>query len=428
MNSDNRKSTTVNFSRSIRHEEQSTYVEIPFEMPTRVEEITVSYKVNSHGGPKAVIDLGVRDQERVRGWSGGARTEFRLGLEKATPGYLPGPLTPGGWAVLHNAYKVPEEGCTVEVTITFYERTRRWLKGDLHTHSVNSDGKYTLEQNAAIMEQLGCDFIAMTDHNTSSQNRTYPRGTSVVMIPGYEFTTNFGHSNFLGVTDPLDEFRVASQDDVHARLGTARERGAKIVLNHPHCDFCPWEWDFQVDHDWVEVWNGPWSERNARTLRWWQEQLAGGRRLTAVGGSDVHSPDPYIKHAEPCTWVLAETKTVDDILDGIDAGHVSISCSPEGPFVELQCGNYTIGETVPKDERNRTIRLQANALRAGDRIKLIGNNGVVVDVAPETTDGTAELLADAEHLSFLRAEVWRPVRPGGGFVLAALTNPIYFNQ
>ncbi|MDF2962055.1 MAG: phosphoesterase [Paenibacillus sp.] len=424
-----RQRTTAVFSRFIEHAEQSSYIEIPFDMPENVEELHVSYTVESNGEPKAVIDLGVRDTQRVRGWSGGARTEFQVGLEKATPGYLPGPLHAGNWAVLHNAYKVPAQGCTVTVTVEFYYYTQRWLKGDLHTHSINSDGKYTLEENAAIMEQLGCDFIAMTDHNTSVQNLSYPRNTSVVMIPGFEFTTNFGHSNFLGVTDPLNDFRVSNQEDVNARLKTAGERGAKIVLNHPHCDFCPWEWDFQVDHNWVEVWNGPWTERNERTLSWWQQQLAAGRRLTAVGGSDVHRPDPFVKHAMPCTWVLAEAKTVGGILDGIDKGHVSISWSPEGPFMEMLCGSYKIGEVVPKEVRCRSVQLYAEDLLPGDLVKLISNNGVEQEVtASSGTNGTLELTIEADHMKFVRAEVWRYFEQADGFLMAALTNPVYFES
>ncbi|MCR8631702.1 CehA/McbA family metallohydrolase [Paenibacillus radicis (ex Xue et al. 2023)] len=422
------KRTISIFSLFIEHAQQGTYVELPFDMPSDVEEIRVGYIVEAKEGSGAVIDLGIRDSHRVRGWSGGARTYFNLGLEKATPGYLPGPLSAGSWAVLHNAYKIPQDGCTVKVTIEFTYATQRWLKGDLHTHSINSDGSYTLEENAGIMEQLGCDFIAMTDHNTSSQNLSYPRDTSVVMIPGYEFTTNFGHSNFLGVTDPLDDFRVSNQADVNDRLGVARERGAKIVLNHPHCDYCPWEWDFQVDHDWVEVWNGPWTMRNEHTLNWWQQQLVSGRRLTAIGGSDVHRPDPFVKHAMPCTWVFASSKTVEGILNGVDKGHVLISYSPEGPFVELECGSYKIGEVVPESERSRTIRLQAENLKAGDKVKLISSRGVEQEViAPDGENGMVELRFEADHVTFVRAEVWRHFKETDSLLMAALTNPIYFD-
>ncbi|UUZ84212.1 CehA/McbA family metallohydrolase [Paenibacillus sp. P26] len=421
-----RKQSSAIYTRKIEKREQSAYIEIPFEMPEGVEELRVAYEVESHGEPKAVIDLGVRDAARVRGWSGGARTGFRIAQAEATPGYLPGALAPGDWAVLHNAYKVPEEGCTVTVTVEFVYQTPRWLKGDLHTHSVHSDGTFTLEENAAIMERLGCDFIAMTDHNTISQNLAYPRNTKVLMIPGTEFTTNFGHSNFLGVTDPMDDFRVAGQEDVNEKLRIARERGAKIVLNHPHCEWCPWEWDMTTGYDWVEIWNGPWSERNARALAWWQERLASGRRLVAVGGSDVHRPDRFVKHAMPCTWVWAEEKTVEAILAGIEQGRVLITYAPDGPFAELSRGRYRMGDIVPAGEASQEVVVHAEDLLAGDRIKLISDRGVEQELVG-AENGSLQLKAAPDGRLFYRAEVWRHFDVVEETLLAAVTNPIYFN-
>lgn len=419
----------ITIKRMIRSEERSRYIEIPFEMPAGVETLHVDYKVKSQGKPRAVIDLGVRDGDRLRGWSGGARTNFTIGREKATPGYLPGELASGSWAVVHNAYKVPDSGCTVTVTITLTFETPRWLKGDLHSHTVHSDGSFTLEENAAIMEQLGCDFIAMTDHNTISQNLVYPRTTDIVMIPGMEFTTNFGHSNFLGVADPCNDFRVTGVADVHERLRVARERGARIVLNHPHCDYCPWEWGFDVDHDWVEVWNGPWTDRNAATLAWWQEQLASDRRLVAVGGSDVHRPHPYVRHAMPCTWVLATSRTVDGILHGIGQGHVVVTYAPDGPFVELRCGSYGVGDAVPESVTgtDRVVQLQAERLLVGDHIKVISARCVESEVTIEQ-DGKLELsITPAEGKGFLRVEIWRHFDIVDQKLMAALTNPIYLD-
>ncbi|WP_238392654.1 CehA/McbA family metallohydrolase [Paenibacillus antri] len=415
------------FERYIAREEQSAYIEIPFRMPEGVEAVTVSYAVKAEGEGKATIDLGLRDETRVRGWSGGARKQFTVGLEKATPGYLAGQLNAGDWAVLHNAYEVPAQGCTVTVAIRFDLAAPRWLKGDLHMHSDHSDGTYTLEDNARIMEELGCDFLAMTDHNATSQNAAYPRRTDVVMIPGMEFTTNFGHSNFLGVPDPLDDFRVSSMDDVRRRIRTGRERGAKIVLNHPHCTHCPWLWDFDVDFDWVEIWNGPWRSANLDTLNWWHEQLVSGRRLTAVGGSDTHRPHPYIRHAWPTTWVYSDTKTVSGILSGIDRGGVVLTYAPEGPFVALQAGRYGIGAVVPRGAADE-VRLEAAALRAGDVLKLIGNQGTVSELTIEADGPFAMTHRLAAGDTFYRAEVWRHFAEVDETLLAAVTNAIYFED
>lgn len=77
------------------------------------------------------------------------------------------------------------------------------------------------------------------------------------MIPGMELTTNQGHANFLGIIAPVQDFRVNSSEQVKERIREARSNGARIVLNHPHCPNCGWEWDWAADYDWVEIWNGP---------------------------------------------------------------------------------------------------------------------------------------------------------------------------
>ncbi|MGG1555707.1 CehA/McbA family metallohydrolase [Paenibacillus ferrarius] len=418
----------LELARSIDKDEEGRYVELPFEMPERADALHVSYRVESHdANANAIIDLGVRDDRRLRGWSGGARSEFCIEPEQATPGYIAGALTPGDWAVVLGAYRVPEGGCTVHATVRFELCTPRWLRGDLHTHSVHSDGTFTLEENAAAIKALGCDFIAMTDHNAISQNSTFPRNSGVIMIPGMEFTTNFGHSNFLGVDDPLDDFRVVSQADVDHRIAAARTRGAKIVLNHPHCEYCPWLWDFAADYDWVEIWNGPWTDRNARALSWWQEQLAAGRRLVAVGGSDTHRPHPFVKHAYPCTWVLSDTRTAAGVLDGIGRGHTFTTFAPDGPFVELRCGDAIMGDTVPVGAASpELVTVHAEHLLPGDELRVISEQGQERSwIAGEDTLDIS-VARDGRH--FVRVEVWRRFEQVQNTLLAAVTNPIYFDR
>ena len=46
----------------------------------------------------------------------------------------------------------------------------RWLAGDLHTHTVHSDGALTVAELAALAAGRGLDFIAVTDHNTVSHH------------------------------------------------------------------------------------------------------------------------------------------------------------------------------------------------------------------------------------------------------------------
>src|SRR5699024_7449818 len=113
-------------------------------------------------------------------------------------------------AVLLGAYDISQKGCNVKLTIEFTEKSYRWLGGDLHLHSIHSDGTYTIEENIQNIKSHDLDFMALTDHNTVSQNVERPLNTDLTLIPGMELTTNKGHLNLLGVVDPIKDFRVNS--------------------------------------------------------------------------------------------------------------------------------------------------------------------------------------------------------------------------
>lgn len=81
------------------------YVYLPVEVPPGVREIAVSYTYDRPTTPPGTAgnacDIGIFDERGTelggrgfRGWSGGARTEFFLRADDATPGYLPGRSTP----------------------------------------------------------------------------------------------------------------------------------------------------------------------------------------------------------------------------------------------------------------------------------------------------------------------------------------------
>ncbi|MFD0959672.1 CehA/McbA family metallohydrolase [Paenibacillus chungangensis] len=416
------------FSRYIAKSEEKGYIEIPFELPEHTEKIQVQMDGESLKGTGATIDLGIKGPGRMRGWSGGARTEFTIGWEKATPGYLPGELDAGPWAVLLGAYRVPQEGCEVKLTVTVMLEQPRWLKGDLHTHTVHSDGAYTLREAVGIMEDNDCDFLATTDHNTVSQNNAHPADTDVILIPGVELTTNYGHANFLGAADPVLDYRATKMDDVHRLLQEAREAGARIVLNHPHCDYCPWEWDFEVDYDWVEVWNGPWSERNQRAVDWWHSQLAAGKRIAAVGGSDVHRPDPWVKHAMPTTHVFAASRTVKGILDGLHTGRVFMSYGPEGPEIDVHIGTALMGDAIQLHE-GVVLHGECSVqhVRQGDVVEVISEIGPEHEASAEE-DGSLTLTWPVADRLFYRVEVWRYFPEVDRTLMAALGNPIYLKK
>src|SRR5215813_10228863 len=95
-------SLTPNTSRSIvlagdlTRADNQTYRELPFDVPPGVTSLDVEF---SYTGKQdhTVIDLGVRDPEGPRGWSGGNKSGFTIGEVQATPSYTPGHIQSGRW-------------------------------------------------------------------------------------------------------------------------------------------------------------------------------------------------------------------------------------------------------------------------------------------------------------------------------------------
>ena len=182
----------------------------------------------------------------------------------------------------------------------------------------------------------GLDFIAITDHNTTSQyddeRELQPYFDKLLMIPGRELTTFHGHANELGTTQFID-YRVGSKrvPDVNAMFREARSLGAIVSINHPQaptgeiCMGCGWDPSPGADMKLVtsvEVVNGG----GLPATRFWEDQLRRGYRLTAVGGSDNHRADWPAEHpgsvGYPTTVIYARDLSVAGILR--DPGRVFI--------------------------------------------------------------------------------------------------------
>jgi hypothetical protein len=139
------------------------YYYIPFDVPAGTTRIDVALAY-----PKAedsIIDLGAFDPrdtgyptpEGFRGWSGGARDNFFIATDDATPGYIHGEIQPGRWNIILGLYKVPVSGVDVSVTIALDATPRKlapqpvrtfpvrrkagWHRGDLHCHTYHSDAE-----------------------------------------------------------------------------------------------------------------------------------------------------------------------------------------------------------------------------------------------------------------------------------------------
>ena len=268
---------------------------LPFDVPPSIQRIRVSASHGSFavgGLTRNVLDLGIfgpagydlGNAAGFRGWSGGARDSFEISSAYATPGYLPRPIEPGVWAVALGPVVMSPWGMAWHVRIAMDRgepvekadpvvgwspppsiRGARWYRGDLHLHTVHSDGQRDPDELAAAANAAGLDFIVSTDHNTSSANRVWAasRTAGLLVIPGEEVTTRHGHWLAIGLPPHgWVDWRYSPGDDVFARFAAeVREAGGLVVAAHPSVPLPGSAWEFGFDHvDALEVWNGRWNQ------------------------------------------------------------------------------------------------------------------------------------------------------------------------
>ena len=433
----------MNLHRHITPAEQGLYLLLPFEMPSNTAQLNLSYAYQTHtskligvtGGEFSrtrranIVDIGLIAPDGTQvGASGSSRSEVMISEISATPGYQPHPLTPGTWQIILGAYVIAQEGVDVSITLEFTPKVPRWLCGDLHVHTLASDGSLPIEHLAEHAHIHGLDFIAITDHNQSVKRASFPHVKGLTLIPGQEWTHYKGHSNFLGLEQPYEgSFIANSLEEVQAIFSQAHKNGALISINHPYEANFGFRYDLdKVDYDLIEVWNGPMRPTNLEAIARWDGMLKAGRKQIATCGSDYHEDTFFQRLASPCIYVLADSASESDILKAVKAGRSYFAFSPTKLQLLLDVDGQTYGSSLAWRE-GMQASLKGLALEKGDVIRLVTREGSQdIFTAPEKGDFETSLPVTSP--GYWRLEIWRTFFSFLPPMPALVTNPIWFDR
>jgi hypothetical protein len=446
------------------------WVYIPLDIPRGVNRLTVSYSYDRPTPPPGqngnAVDIGIFDENGYdlgkasgfRGWSGGFRTEFTISASDATPGYLPGPVRKGRWHIILGPYTVHPQGVNWTVTVTLgfgpdgpafkpnhapsraTGRGRAWYRGDMHLHTVHSDGRRLPTEVAAGARAAKLDFIVSTDHNTSSTAGVWGEfaGPDLLVIDGEEITTRNGHFTALGLpAGTWIDWRYRAADGALARfVKDIHDAGGLAVAAHPlaTCVGCGWKFGF-AGLDAVEVWNGPWTLDDEAVIANWDNLLVAGAHtgtwIPAVGDSDAHSEPQVI--GLPHNVVYADDLDRRSILAGVRAGRLWIaeSSAVDLSFTATANGRTAgIGQRLEADEDQLvTVTLTVDGA-PGNAVRLISDQGQrVLTPLPASGPGTVTWTTTPRNARYVRAEVRRAQpTPTTADTMVALTNPIFLGR
>ena len=195
---------------------------------------------------------------------------------------------------------------------------------NLHMHTRYSDGTGTHKDIAQAAIRAGLDGVIVTDHNVLVQGvEGYYRSahSRVLLLVGQEVhdQDRDPQKNHLLIFNANRDLSPLA-DDPQTLINAVRDAGGICFLAHPKDPEAPafneadisWEaWDVQ-NYTGIELWNGLSELKtviptklhgvfyaffpqfighhpNPETLSRWDEALATGRRIVALGGSDAHA-------------------------------------------------------------------------------------------------------------------------------------------
>ncbi|PJA98119.1 MAG: histidinol-phosphatase [Ignavibacteriales bacterium CG_4_9_14_3_um_filter_30_11] len=275
--------------------------------------------------------------------------------------------------------------------------------GALHIHSVYSDGTGTVEEIINYAQEVGLDYLILTDHNTIKALKDGYEGWygNTLFLVGCELNDKENKNHYLsfGIEDSYST-RLPAKEYVKK----VKEAGGIGFLAHPHEKRkhmeehppYPWtEWDCS-DFNGIEIWNhmSEWMENlteekkyqafvhplksieapQKETLEKWDE-LNLERPVVGIGGVDAHAHKhnilgffeveifPYkvlFKSIRTHILLYKELKNKNDfitakklIYEALKKGNCFIAndyrCDSKGFrfYAEINNKNFMMGETIP---------------------------------------------------------------------------------
>lgn len=281
-----------------------------------------------------------------------------------------------------------EAGKTASKLLSTYDpAVTTWLRGNIHTHTTQSDGKKSPQEVVDIFAGLRYDFLMISDHDKVTPVDALD-AKGMTLISGNEISAKGPHLLHVGTTTV-----IAPDVNRQQVLDEIAKAGGFAVLNHPNWtrnyNHCPLEVLEKLQgYTGIEIFNGVIIDLEGSEFATdkWDRLLAQGRRLYGFATDDSHD---YPRHAG-VGWLMvqSESRAAADIVAAMQAGRFYAST----------------GVTVDAIEVNG-LTAKVRAANA-EKIRVVADNGRVIH---NVAGPAAEFTADPKgKYTYLRFEFYGP--------------------
>ena len=214
----------------------------------------------------------------------------------------------------------------------------QWFKGNLHTHTTESDGSMSPQDTADAYREAGYDFIAITDHEKVTDVSGLSQNDFLVM-PGTELGVGAAelgqpyHVVCLGVTQRPDPAQCGALGDV---IAATRGLGGEAHVAHPYWSGLTCKDLLGHEHLLgIEVYNTTCdvSIGKGHSAVQWDDLLARGEAPLGLAVDDMHHhPSDSMQG-----WIMlrAEALEQEAVMAALRAGRFYSSMGPNVRTVEL---------------------------------------------------------------------------------------------
>ncbi len=257
---------------------------------------------------------------------------------------------------------------------------KRWYKGNLHTHTLNSDGDATPLEVATWYRTNGYQFLVLTDHNfvtaVGGLNDVIGADERFLLIRGEEVSDSCEkkpvHLNAFmasGYVAPAHGATVA--ETVQNNLDAIAASKGLASLNHPNFRWAVSAEDLLRINNLalIEVYNGHPTVNghgggdSPSTDDLWDTALTAGKRIYGVAVDDAHHYKVFsAKQANPGRgWVVVRTTalTAENIIAALAAGEFYASTGVIVDDIQTSSAEYRVQLNQRSDERFTTYFIGA---------------------------------------------------------------------
>ena len=283
--------------------------------------------------------------------------------------------------------------------------TRKWYKGNTHTHTTNSDGDSAPDAVVKWYSDNRYNFVFITDHEfitpVATLNDLYAKPGEFLVIQGQEITDSLNnkphHINALGIGSVIRPQKGTTvTENYQKNVDMVRAAGGIPQINHPNFGWAATARDLEKVQNvtLMEVHNGHPLVNNlggggspgAEEI--WDTLLSSGKVVYGIADDDSHhfkrpgvrtSPLP----GQAWVFVRASDLTAAEIMTSLDRGDFYASTGVE--MANYQADGKSISISI-REERSSKYRVEF--IGRGGRIlqtsianpatyKIRGNEGYV---------------------------------------------------